>query len=80
MAKIAALAGVCRTTARNALRLAQRLGLVRVQERRVRADRSLTNVVKITAKSWWGWLKGKARRAAGGWVQKAGTHDHERCP
>ena len=57
MDRIAALAGVSRTVARGALRLAQTLGLLRVQERRRRAARSDTNVVTITAKGWWRWLK-----------------------
>ena len=53
--------------ARGALRLAERLGLLRVQERRRRAARSDTNVVTITAKGWWRWLKrvaGKVARTA----------------
>lgn len=57
MDKIAALAGVGRTTVRNALRLAQSIGLVRVQERRHSATRSDTNVVTIKDGSWWGWLR-----------------------
>ena len=64
MDRIAALAGVCRTVAREALRLAQVLGLVRVQERRRRAARSDTNVVAITAKGWWRWLKRAASKTA----------------
>ena len=64
MDKIAALAGVCRTVAREALRLAQNLGLVRVQERRWRGARSDTNVVTITAKGWCRWLKRVASKIA----------------
>ena len=64
MDRIAALAGVSRTVARGALRLAQRLGLLRVQERRRRAARSDTNVVTITAKGWWRWLKRAAAKTA----------------
>ena len=63
MDRIAALAGVSRTVARGALRLAQALGLLRVQERRRRAARSDTNVVTITAKGWWRWLKRMAGKA-----------------
>ena len=62
MDRIAALAGVSRTVARGALRLAQALGLLRVQERRRRATRSDTNVVTITAKDWWRWLKRMASK------------------
>ena len=62
MDKIAALAGVCRTTVREALRLAANLGLVHVRERRRPGARSLTNVVTIRGKRWWRWLtRGAAR-------------------
>ena len=57
IAKIEALAGVGRTTAQEALRLAKGLGLVWVRERRCRGERSETNVVTILSKGWWRWLK-----------------------
>ena len=57
MDRIAAVAGVCRTTARNALRLAQDLGLVTVQERRHRAWRSDSNVIRIVSREWSAWLR-----------------------
>jgi DNA-binding FadR family transcriptional regulator len=44
---IAALAGVSRTTVRNALREARRLGLVEVEERRQFAAPNLASVVKL---------------------------------
>jgi hypothetical protein len=53
---IAARAGVCRTTAQNALRAARRLGLVVVQERRRRGMASLTNVVRIISREWTAWI------------------------
>ena len=62
MDRIAAVAGVSRTVARGALRLAQRLGLLRVHERRRSATRSLTNLVTLTGRSWRAWL----RRGGGG--------------
>ena len=65
MDRIAALAGVCRTVAREALRLAQVLGLVRVRERRRFGARSDTNVVTIAAKGWWRWLKRVATKTTG---------------
>ena len=55
--KIAALAGVCRSTAQNALHQARRLGLVRVTERRRRGAKSLTNVVEIVSAEWRAWLR-----------------------
>jgi hypothetical protein len=53
---IAARAGVCRTTAQNALRAARRLGLVHVQERRRRGMASLTNIVRIVSREWTAWI------------------------
>jgi hypothetical protein len=55
--KIAALAGVCRSTAQNALHEARRLGLVIVTERRRRGAKSLTNVVEIVSAEWRAWLR-----------------------
>ena len=54
---IAALAGVGRTTVKNALREAQRRGLARIEERRVSAWRNAPNVVTITAPEWTSWLR-----------------------
>jgi hypothetical protein len=56
---IAALAGVERTTAKNAMREARRLGLIEVKERRIPGQKSLTNVVKVIAPDWLAWLKHK---------------------
>ena len=55
--RLAAVAGVCRTTAKSALKIGQRLGLVRITERRQTANRNLPNLVRITAASWWRWLR-----------------------
>jgi hypothetical protein len=54
---IAALAGVCRTTVGNALRLARRLGLIAVKERRIPGKRSLTNIITVIGADWKAWLK-----------------------
>ena len=64
IAKIAALAGVERTTVQGALRLARGLGLVRVRQRRRWGARSDTNVVTVEDPAWWGWLKRHPKRAA----------------
>src|SRR4051812_2186955 len=61
---IAALAGVCRKTVKRALREAQRLSLVRVEERRLSAWRNAPNVVTITSPEWGAWLR--MRRRGGG--------------
>src|SRR5215212_6630566 len=54
---IAALAGVGRSTVKRALRAAQGLGLVRIEERRVSAWRNAPNVLTITSAEWSGWLR-----------------------
>ena len=55
--RIAALAGVCRTTAQNALRQAKRLNLLTVTERRYRGRASGFNTVRITDALWLSWLR-----------------------
>jgi len=72
MDKIAALAGVCRTTVRNAIRTAQQLGLLHVQERRFRWYRNLSNVITLVCASWGRWLR--IRQGKGGRVQKTDRH------
>ena len=61
---IAALAGVGRTTVRNALAEARRLGFLTVEVRRLRAFRNDTNVVRIASPEWQAWLS--MRRSAPG--------------
>jgi hypothetical protein len=58
---IAALAGVCRKTVKNALRAAQGLGLVRIEERRLSAWRNAPNVVTILSREWVTWLRMRRR-------------------
>jgi len=66
---IAAMAGVCRTVVKNALREAQRLRLVSVIERPRPGRRSDTNLIAIVSPEWRTWLKlGGDRR------QKGETH------
>jgi hypothetical protein len=54
---MAAVAGVSRTTVKNAIREAVRLGLLTVEERRVTGWRNDTNVVRIIAREWLAWLR-----------------------
>ena len=54
---IAALAGVSRTTAQNAVRAAERLGLLQRIERRRRGLPSFTNVLRIVSAEWLTWLR-----------------------
>src|SRR5215212_12128591 len=58
---IAALAGVGRSTVKRALRAAQGLGLMRIEERRVSAWRNAPNVVTITSREWSAWLRMRRR-------------------
>src|SRR3982751_3942774 len=54
---IAALAGVGRSTVKRALRAAQGLGFLHIEERRVSAWRNAPNVITITSREWSGWLR-----------------------
>ena len=72
MDRIAALAGVCRTVAVEAIRLAHALGLLRRSERRRRGARSETNVVTIRAGAWRRWLRRGPKEAAGEGRPKGG--------
>jgi hypothetical protein len=86
--EIAARAGVGETVARGAIRLAQRIGLLAVQERRRRGLPSLTNLVRVVCADWQRWLSrrggfGKARTAYERSIKKeksprAGTREPDR--
>lgn len=65
--KIAALAGVSRSTARNAIRKARALGFLHVTEQRVMWWRNAANKITIAAAAWRSWL---------GWGQKPNRHDY----
>jgi hypothetical protein len=54
---IAAVAGVCATSVRNAMRQAARLGLLSIEERRLTAFRNDTNIIRIVAPEWRTWLR-----------------------
>src|SRR3954463_2731994 len=69
---IAALAGVCGQTVRNALRAAQHLGFVHVEQRRVSAWRNHPNRVTILSPEWTMWLRMARRGGASKSVE--GTH------
>ena len=60
---IAALAGVGRSSVKNALREAHGLGLVRIEERRLTGFRNDTNIVTILSPEWTSWLR--LRRGGG---------------
>ncbi len=54
--KIAALAGVCRTTVQTTMHEARRLNHIRITERPVPGRKSLPNLVEITSREWTRWL------------------------
>ena len=58
---IAALAGVCRSSVKNAIRQAQRLGFVRIEVRRRSAWRNDPNVITIISPEWLTWLRMRQR-------------------
>ncbi len=58
--RIAAVAGVCKTLVREALRKARNVGLLFSIERRRRGQKSLANIVRVL------------RRASGAWLQRIG--------
>lgn len=72
MDRIAAVAGVSRTTTRNAIRQAQALGLIVVEERRRNRWRSDTNVITIISREWTSWL-----RLGGGRKKPTTTSTHK---
>ncbi|MCJ2017161.1 hypothetical protein MKK84_06950 [Methylobacterium sp. E-065] len=69
---IAALAGVCATVAKRALRQARTVGLVTVEERRLTGFRNDTNVVRVASSEWAGWLRLRMPRASHAGLQGIG--------
>jgi len=70
--QIAAFAGVGRSTARNALRMAKRLGLIQVDERRLSHRYNDANKVTIVSREWRAWLA-HGKHMVGGPLQKFDT-------
>ena len=58
---LAALAGVGRTTVKNAIREARSLGLLTVEERRVTGFKNDSNIVRIVSPEWLAWVRLKRR-------------------
>jgi hypothetical protein len=55
--KIAAQTGVCRTMVQTTLHEARRVGLVKITERPMRGQKSLTNLVQIISNEWLAWIE-----------------------
>jgi hypothetical protein len=65
--KIAALAGVCRTTVQTTMHEARRLCLINIAERPRTGMKNLTNVIRIVSLEWLTWLaRGPAAHRPGG--------------
>jgi hypothetical protein len=81
LGEIAARAGVCITTARNALRQAAREGLLTIEERRRDKRPNLANVVRVVSREWTSWIAhgGRAKSqpsvSKGGGCKKTGATD-----
>ncbi|MCJ2037479.1 helix-turn-helix domain-containing protein [Methylobacterium sp. J-059] len=77
---LAATVGVCRSTVKNAVREARKLGLLTVEERPVTGFRNLPNVVRIVSAEWTAWLrlarKGGTDRYPPGEKGVADQHPH----
>jgi hypothetical protein len=74
--QIAALAGVCRTTVKNAIRHAQALGLVSVEIRVQSAFRNKPNIVRIVSPEWQAWNRLARRFPDGGGGVKSATRSN----
>ena len=70
--QIAALAGVCATLVKRALRQARLLSLITVEERRLSRWRSDTNVVRVVSREWAAWLRLRLPRASHAGLQGDG--------
>jgi hypothetical protein len=69
---IAAQAGVCRRTAQNAIRQAERLGLLTVHARPRPGQKSETNIIEVICPQWRAWLRLGTDR-----VQKVASHEYQ---
>src|SRR4051794_36537679 len=62
--ELADVAGVSVTTVKNAMRAARALNLLGIQERRLSAFRSSSNVATITSPEWRAWLRLRGSKSA----------------
>lgn len=72
--KIAAIAGVSRSTVKTALRQAKALGLLSIEHRPDRPFKHLSNVIRITSPEWQAWLS--MRRSSQGVKASPPTQIH----
>ncbi|MCJ2061149.1 helix-turn-helix domain-containing protein [Methylobacterium sp. J-088] len=72
---MAAVAGVCRSTVKNAIREARQLGLLTVEERQITGFRNDTNVLRIISPEWRAWIR-LARKGGHGSLPPARREGH----
>ena len=73
---MAAVAGVCRSTVKNAIREARKIGLLTVEERHITGFRNDTNVLRIISPEWQAWIR-LARKGDAAWptpARREGRH------
>ena len=76
---IAAIAGCSRSSTKNAIRAAVRLGVVRITVRPVRGARNLPNVIEVTDQAVIAWMKRRARNPSGGYRgQNSDPHEYKK--
>jgi hypothetical protein len=75
---MAAVAGVCRSTVKNAIREARQLGLLTVEERQITGFRNDTNVIRIISPEWLAWIRlaRKGDPARSTHSRREGRHGH----
>lgn len=74
--EIGRAANACRTLVQNAIREAERWGIITVERRKVARDRNLPNVIRITNGTWLAWLRlgpSRPRPWGGGHQEGEGT-------
>lgn len=71
--EMAARAGICRTSAKNAQDRLEELGWITVQIRGVEGQRNDTNVITIIDPLWTSWITNTTRRRGGGYKKLYAT-------
>lgn len=69
-------ANACRTLVQNAIREAERWGIIKVERRKVARDRNLPNAIRIASRVWIAWLRlgpSRPRPWGGGHQEGEGT-------
>jgi hypothetical protein len=75
--EIAARAGCSRSSAKNAIRAAARIGMIRVTARPRRGQKNLPNLIEIVSADWISWIKRGPRRSSEHRGQKSDSHEYK---